>query len=99
MTGIRLPSRRPLPKTGGFAHAQAEVVAKQIAAEVAGGGTPRRFAGEGAWLMETGGRRGVLVRGDFYAASGRPAKVLGPSMAWHFAVLFEHRWLGQMAGA
>ena len=46
-TLIKLPVGLPLPKAGVFAHGQGEVVAENIAAELAGGNAPRRFDGHG----------------------------------------------------
>lgn len=47
VTAIKLPVGLMLPKAGVFAHAQAEVVADNVAAEVAGGVPARAFGGAG----------------------------------------------------
>ena len=48
VTAITLPTGMPLPKTGVFAHGEAEVVAENIASEIQGRGERRAFDGHGA---------------------------------------------------
>jgi sulfide:quinone oxidoreductase len=47
VTAIKLPVGLMLPKAGVFAHAQAEVVARNVAAEIRGDGQRRAFDGHG----------------------------------------------------
>src|SRR3989344_4627943 len=94
VTGIPLAIGKPLPKAGGFAHAQAEVVAHNIAAAIHGGGTPRAFDGHGACFVEIGDGRAGTGSGNFYAEP-RPEVRLRPPSRWlHLGkVLYEKYWL------
>jgi sulfide:quinone oxidoreductase len=94
ITVIPLKMGRPLPKAGVFAHGEAEVVAHNIAAAWTGRGKPRRFEGEGACFIETGGARAGMGRGNFYAEPLPDVKLHSPSLLWHGAkVLYEKYWL------
>jgi sulfide:quinone oxidoreductase len=94
ITVIPLKMGRPLPKAGVFAHGQAEVVAHNIAAAWTGRGKPRRFEGEGACFIETGGARAGMGSGNFYAEPLPDVKLHNPSLLWHGAkVLYEKYWL------
>lgn len=94
ITVIPLKMGRPLPKAGIFAHGEAEVVAHNIAAAWTGRGKPRRFEGEGACFIETGGARAGMGRGNFYAEPLPEVKLHAPSLFWHGAkVLYEKYWL------
>ena len=94
VTVIPLKMGRPLPKAGVFAHGEAEVVAHNIAAAWTGRGQPRRFEGEGACFIETGGARAGMGRGNFYAEPLPDVKLHSPSLLWHGAkVLYEKYWL------
>jgi sulfide:quinone oxidoreductase len=94
VTVIPLTMGRPLPKAGVFAHGQAEVVSHNIAAAWTGRGKPRRFEGEGACFIETGGARAGMGRGNFYAEPLPEVKLHSPSLLWHGAkVLYEKYWL------
>ena len=55
-----------LPKAGVFAAAEAEVAARNIAADL-GAGEPAMFDGHGFCFLELPGRRVAYVEGDFYA--------------------------------
>jgi sulfide:quinone oxidoreductase len=55
-----------LPKAGVFAEAEAEVAARNIAADL-GTGEPATFDGHGFCFLELPGRRVAYVEGDFYA--------------------------------
>jgi sulfide:quinone oxidoreductase len=95
VTSIPLAMGKPLPKAGVFAHAQAEVVAANLAAEWTGRGARRAFNGHGQCFLETGGGRAGLGYGDFYAEPTPQVKLRGPSRWWHWGkVVFERRWLG-----
>jgi sulfide:quinone oxidoreductase len=94
VTGIPIPSGKMLPKSGVFAHRQAEVVAANLAAEWAGRPPDRRFDGTGACFIETGSGRAGYGSGDFYAAPAPSMRLRKPSRIWHLGkVLFEKYWL------
>jgi len=91
---IPLKMGRPLPKAGVFAHAQAEVVANNLASAWIGTGQRRRFTGEGACFIETGNGRAGLGSGDFYAEPTPQVRMLSPGVLWHAGkVLYEKYWL------
>lgn len=94
VTGIPLAIGKPLPKAGVFAHAEAEVVAHNIAAAIQGGGAPRIFDGHGACFVEIGDGRAGFGSGNFYAEP-KPRIALKPPGRWlHLAkVLYEKYWL------
>lgn len=103
--GIRLPGRfKPdvplmLPKAGVFAHAQAEAVAANIAAEIQGRPERREFDGHGYCFLEMG--RGVagFARGDFYAEPAPDVRLQRPGRMWHTGkALFERYWLASLEG-
>ena len=90
---IPLPDGMALPKAGVFAHAEAEVVARNIAARILGRGARERFDGKGSCFLETGGGAAGLASGDFYALP-RQIKMRSPSPIWHWGkVAFERYWL------
>lgn len=92
--GIPLKLGKPLPKAGVFAHAQAEVVARNIARAITGKGRPATFNGHGECFIETGGGKAGFGKGNFYAEPTPEVKVHAPSRTWHAAkVLFEREWL------
>lgn len=94
VTVIPLKIGRPLPKAGVFAHGEAEVVARNIAAAWTGKGAPARFDGHGACFIETGGLRAGMGSGDFYAEPAPVVRLRQPSVLWHFGkVLYEKYWL------
>lgn len=93
VTSIPIPSGKSLPKSGVFAHGQAEVVAHNLAAEWAGGTPEREFGGIGACFIETGSGRAGYGAGEFYAEPGPVMKLRSPSRLWHLGkVLFEKYW-------
>jgi len=94
VVSIPLKLGKPLPKAGVFAHGQAEVVAKNIAAAVLGHDATERFNGHGECFLETGDGEAALGGGDFYAEPKPTVKVRTPSWRWHLGkVLFERSWL------
>ncbi len=92
--GIPLVVGKPLPKAGVFAHAEAEVVAHNIARAIAGKGAARTFDGHGACFVEIGDGRAGFGSGNFYAEP-RPEIRLRPPSRWlHLGkVLYEKYWL------
>lgn len=94
ITAIKLPSGMMLPKAGVFAHAQAEVVATTIAAEIVGKKSPARFNGVGACFVEMGDGLAAYASGNFYADPKPVVKMRRPSRWHHWAkIIFEKRWL------
>lgn len=92
-TSIPMPNGQMLPKAGVFAHGQAEVVARNLTAEIGGRDPIWAFGGQGACFMETGGGKAAYIVGDYY--SDPPLVSLrGPSRFRHWAkVGFERVWL------
>lgn len=94
VTGIPLAVGKPLPKAGVFAHAQAEVVAHNIARAITGRGAPRAFDGHGECFVETGDGRAGFGSGDFYAEPRPQVRLRSPSRWLHLGkVLYEQYWL------
>jgi sulfide:quinone oxidoreductase len=93
VTSIVLEDGASLPKAGVFANAQAEVVARNIAARILGLAKRERFDGKGYCFLETGGGTAGLAQGDFYAAPRR-IPLRSPSPVWHWGkVAYERYWL------
>jgi sulfide:quinone oxidoreductase len=93
VTSIPIPSGKALPRSGVFAHWQAEVVAENLAAEWAGRTPGQLFDGTGACFIETGSGRAGYGAGDFYAAPAPEMHLRSPSRLWHLGkVLFEKYW-------
>ena len=94
VTGISLKLGKPLPKAGTFAHAQAEVVAHNIACEIRGKGETKHFDGGGECFIEMGDGKAGFARGNFYAEPLPQVKMYKSGRHWHAAkVLFEKDWL------
>ena len=93
VTRIALPDGMALPKAGVFAHSEAEVVARNIAARISGQTTRERFTGTGSCFLEAGGGAAGIAQGDFYA-DPRQISMRSPSPLWHWQkVAFERYWL------
>lgn len=94
VTVIPLSIGRPLPKAGVFAHAQAEVVAANIARAVTGKGEARVFDGNGGCFVEVGDGRAAYGSGNFYAEPAPAVNLRAPALWWHAGkVAFEKYWL------
>lgn len=94
VVSIPLTLGKPLPKAGVFAHGQAGVVAKNIAAAIVGGETREQFDGHGECFIEIGDGKAGFGGGDFYAEPLPIVAVHSPSWRWHLGkVLFEKWWL------
>lgn len=94
VVAIPLKLGKPLPKAGVFAHAEAEVVARNITRAVTGKGKPATFVGEGECFVETGDGKAGFGKGNFYAEPLPQVKLHPPARHWHAAkVLFEKDWL------
>jgi sulfide:quinone oxidoreductase len=82
-----------LPKAGVFAHGEAEVVSRNIAAEIEGADPIWAYGGQGACFMETGGGKGAYISTDFFAQPPH-FQMRGPSRFRHWSKLgFERLWL------
>lgn len=94
VVSIPLALGKPLPKAGVFAHAEAEVVAENIAASILGTPSTARFNGHGQCFLEVGEGRAGLGSGNFYAEPTPDIAVREPSRWNHFGkFLFEKAWL------
>ncbi len=92
-TSIPLADGNALPKTGVFAHGEAEVVARNIAAEINGGQSPWAFGGQGGCFLETGAGKASYVAGNFFADPKPEVALRGPSRRWYWTKLgFERIW-------
>ena len=93
-TSIPIAGGKFLPKAGVFAHGQAEVVARRIAAELHGATPTGAFDGKGACFLEMGDGVAAYASGDFYAEQGPQVRLRRPGRHWHLAkVAFERYWL------
>jgi sulfide:quinone oxidoreductase len=94
VVAIPLTVGKPLPKAGVFAHAEAEIVARNIAHAITGRGTPERFDGHGECFIEIGGGKAGWGGGNFYAEPAPEVTLRIPSRRWHLSkVLLEKSWL------
>ena len=94
VTVVPLPNGMNLPKAGVFAHGEAEVVARNIAAKINDGRTRWVFGGEGACFMETGFGKAAYVTGQFYAEPQPEIVMRHPSFLWHWVKEgFIRNWL------
>jgi sulfide:quinone oxidoreductase len=94
VTTIPLKMGKPLPKAGVFAHAQAEVVVKNIAHSITGKGNGATFDGVGKCFIEIGDGKAGVGSGDFFAEPAPEVKLYPASWRWHMGkVLFEKLWL------
>jgi len=97
---IALPGRwKPdvplsLPKAGVFAHAQGQIVAANIAAEIQGQTPNAAFDGNGYCMVEVGNGAAAMGAGNFYATPNPAVRLEPPSALWHWGkALFEKYWL------
>lgn len=91
---IPLKLGKPLPKAGVFAEAEAEVVARNIAATIAGRDKSATFNGNGECFLETGDGKAGIGKGNFYADPVPQVNLRPPARRWHAAkIWFEKRWL------
>ena len=100
VTAISIPGRwKPdvplmLPKAGVFAHAQAEVVASRLAAQVTGSTLQKSFPGIGYCMLEAGESLAGFAFGDFFAEPSPKIELRQIGKTWHLGkVLFEQWWL------
>jgi sulfide:quinone oxidoreductase len=91
---IPLGDGNVLPKEGVFAHAEAEVVARNIAAELSGGEPIWAFGGQGGCFMSTAEGKAAYIDGDYFAEPEPKVRLRGPNRRSHWAKLgFERLWL------
>lgn len=94
ITSIPLKMGRPLPKAGVFAGGQAEVVARNIAAQWSGKEATARFDGYGICFIETGGGMAGVGSGNFYAEPLPDVRMRFPNPLWHLGkILHGKYWL------
>lgn len=100
VTAIPLPGRwKPdvplmLPKAGVFAHAQGQIVARRIAAEITGHACEAKFCGDGYCMLETGEELAGFAYGNFFAEPAPNVQLRQIGKAWHVGkVIFEKWWL------
>lgn len=94
VAAVKLPNGKMLPKSGVFAHFEAEVVAKNIAAEVGGEGGNAAFDGKGYCWVETGDGRAGFASGNFFAEPEPRITMHRPGRMWRWGKLaFEQWWL------
>jgi len=95
VTKITLPNGKPLPKAGVFAHAEAKVVAQNIAATILKTGSSTEFNGFGSCWIEMGNGIAAFVNGNFYAKPEPLIELHRPRRLWHWGKeLFESYWMG-----
>lgn len=92
VTSIPLPVGKPLPKAGVFAHAQAEVVAHNIAAHINGSDASKSFNGEGSCFVELGDGKAAFAKGNFYTAPAPVVLLKKPSRFRHWQKIWFEKW-------
>ncbi len=100
VTAVSIPGRwKPdaplmLPKAGVFAHAQAEVVARRIAADITGANAQEKFPGVGYCMLEAGESLAGFAFGNFFAEPSPQIHLRQMGNTWHLGkVLLEQWWL------
>jgi sulfide:quinone oxidoreductase len=77
-----------------FAHAEAGVVANQIASEIRGRQSQASFDGKGYCWIELGDGKAGFASGRFYAEPAPQVRMFRPRRLWHWGkVGFEQWWL------
>lgn len=90
---VHTPSGEALPKSGVIAHGEAEIVARNLTAEIAGRNPIWAFGGQSACYMETGYSRGVTITSNHFADPPQHS-LRGPGRLPHWAKLGSERiWL------
>jgi len=91
---ITLPSGKPLPKAGVFAHFEADVVAENIVSDIMGKEEKKAFDGRGFCFLETGLGKAGFASGRFYAEPDPAVNMKSPGRIWHWGkILFEKWWM------
>ena len=92
-TFIPFVTGKPLPKAGVFAHFEAEVVARNIAAELRGEKPRAVYDGRAYCFLETGWRKAGFASGNFYADPAPKVTMRAPSRFLYMGKqLFEKYW-------
>lgn len=95
VTTITLTNGKPLPRAGVFAHREGLVVARRIAAMLAGHQAAATFDGAGYCWVEAGAGRAAFAAGEFFAEPDPTLVLRAPGRSWHAGkVLFERSWIG-----
>jgi sulfide:quinone oxidoreductase len=95
VTTITLANGKPLPRAGVFANSQGLVVARRIAASLAGHPVQGAFDGVGYCWVESGTGRAAFATGAFFAEPDPTLALRAPGRSWHLGkVLFERSWVG-----
>lgn len=92
ITVNKLVSGMALPKAGVFAHAQAEVVANNIAVEINKSGEFREFDGQGSCFLEMGNGIAGFASGNFYADPKPEVSLKSPGKIWHWGKVALEKW-------
>ena len=100
VTAIPIPGRwtrevpLPLPKAGVFAHAEALVVARRLAADIAGiaPADTDTFRGNGFCMLEAGGGRAGIAFGNFFAEPAPNVQAGRVGRAWHIGKVLFEQW-------
>lgn len=94
VASIPIAGGKFLPKAGVFAHGQAEVAAKRIAADLRARIPSAAFDGNGACFLEMGDGVAAYAGGDFYAEPAPQVRLRRPGRHWHLGkVALERYWL------
>ncbi len=101
-TSVPLPGRwdpavpLALPKAGVFAHAQALVVARRLAAKLTQKEARETFCGDGFCMLEAGEDLAGFAFGDFFATPTPEVHLRKIGRSWHAGkVMFEKWWLSR----
>ena len=82
-------------RAGVFAHGEGLVVARRIAATLAGHQARDPFDGVGYCWVEAGAGRAAFATGGFFAEPDPTLALRAPGRSWHAGkVLFERSWIG-----
>ena len=82
-----------LPKAGVFAHAEAEVVAANIVAEIKSSAQRKEFDGKGSCFLELGDGTAGFAVGGFFDLPHPQVQMKNPSRLWHLRkALYEKYW-------
>jgi len=94
VTTIPIAGGKLLPKAGVFAEAEALVVARNVADELAGRRPAASFDGKGACFVELGDGMAAFATGDFYSEGAPDIWLRRPGRRWHLAkIAFEKYWM------
>ncbi|MBI3194486.1 MAG: NAD(P)/FAD-dependent oxidoreductase [Ignavibacteriae bacterium] len=93
ITTIPLANGLLLPKAGVFAAREADVVANNIAFEIASCGSPKSFDGHGYCFLEAGNGTAGYIKGNFFDRPAPTVSLHKPRMLYHWRkLLYEKYW-------